>query len=609
MDIMKHVKVQDLERIYAAQSHSSLNSHMIATSICRNKSKGDSSSAEEEVIAISSESASPITSIESGEQGLASVGQNAAVSSFRGSSTEHLKDNTPAEEIISDAFRIQESTSGGNGTNSAPKDPDTSKTHLRNRNGGNDQEDSDELIRTTLHFKSGLSLRIPTRSESDKKVVQNAGKKKDRPKEKASASLSTSVIAESEQSNEVHQHVSFGALKAVPPTTNSIDEAKRKNAQRITNAKQSAARAMMASSSHASSVRLLKNLRFVFNSASEFNDVKAQSQPARDSQKSVEEESIVLTIDPSYLSEGAGMQFFNDVENVVETELRKIKSSSTIKCKYLSDDFLIQKGNGGNDDRLPRWLRPFLQSSDSGVPLVLVLLAQVEYSIMQSYRQQKGATEPSGDKNDPSLASKDDSKNDGEKALPEHTTSPDTAHVPMAEASKKQEAADVALSVPQCLKPLPSNFDCSFISSVFEAYKKLKGQNLLTKPVAVPSFPMSSLCVQDFLLVPVEQALKVLSLDAKSIVTNHENINRIISKWNNIIDAAHKIVNSTKSSGKDEVSESTSDHEVVKLFQDEILTTKKKKKKKKKKVSFNFWKLRVDESHGVLQSLACVEVI
>jgi hypothetical protein len=179
----------------------------------------------------------------------------------------------------------------------------------------------------------------------------------------------------------------------------------------------------------------------------------------------------------------------------------------------------------------------------------------------------------------------------------------------MAEASKKQEAADVALSVPQCLKPLPSNFDCSFISSVFEAYKKLKGQNLLTKPVAVPSFPMSSLCVQDFLLVPVEQALKVLSLDAKSIVTNHENINRIISKWNNIFDAAHKIVNSTKSSGKDEVSESTSDHEVVKLFQDEILTTKKKKKKKKKKVSFNFWKLRVDESHGVLQSLACVEVI
>ncbi len=654
--IMKQVNLQGLERIYASTEEVDVDQ----IDMCGNASgggRGDASSAcgEEKVIASANVMLASSPSAQTSHQDTANASStdrdegprgdtsSASTSSTSSASVEDSdRVNVVEERLISDAFRIQgesEPTTNTTHTSTATttkttidkkhdndpllsdRDEDVDETYqyqhaqkISDSDSSANQEklnkEKSELIRTTsttttLHFKSGLSLLIPTRFESDKKVVQNANSATSRAAAAApvttasSAALSSTPVCEDE--NEVHQRVSFGALQAAPTasataTTSSfttkksstMNESKRKNAQRITDAKQSAARAMMASSmstpksmptmtnSNASSVRLFKNLRLAFPSSSKFNveNASAEGKSELVLPSSVEEESIVLTIDPTYLLDGEGMQFLNDMENIINTALRSSStSSSEAKYKFLNDEFLIQdrKVVKTEDSRIPKWLNQVLrqnpESDEMDIPLVLVLLAQVENSILQSYRQQNGMEKASA-------------PNGGHEAVVTEST------------LKNEEVSSVGgFILPQCLDSQPpSSSDHSFISSVFEAYKRLKVQNNLRKAVDLPSFPsLPSMVVQDFILTPLEHVMVNydVKVDADSNTrsdgtpngSNHHCIQGIVSKWNSIIDAAHEILEA----GSNHESLDASDHEVVKLFQDEVLTTKKNKKKKKKK--------------------------
>ena len=655
MDIMKHLEVKDLDTIYTgaepSRSRASPATKMVAdakimsASSCRSSSRdeferdsGMDREGEDKVVSSEcSETARPARASTDRSAPATATDTSTDTATSNTTSSTNMEDvdaTVPSKDIVSDAYRIQDSFSKAE-PQRAPVNPVTSASQRKDKDDADANTDADgpDSIRTTLHFKSGLSLRIPTRSESDKKVAQNAvtGTATGKNARSASSSAPTTFTEKSssptyaptsDQANEVHQHVSFGALTAAAPSqTSSIQkdcEVKRMNAQRITNAKKSAARAMTASLTPASTstlasaspspptMRLMKNLRFMFQSSSGFhcngngsgNEPKIQKASQGNSQ-SIEEESIALTIDPSYLSEKSGMQFINDVESIVEAEFRKMKGSNATgnvtKCKYLRDDFLIRDNhNGGKDEKLPQWLRLFLRDSKSEIPLVLVLLAQIEYSIILSCKKQ---TQKRGKQNnlsvDSSPATRHESKDDSKEASIEHKSSSNAYQEPNLESTKGAGTTDAPLDVPQCLKPLSSNLEYSFISGILDAYKKLQSRNRITKPLKIPSFPMLTLCAQDFLLVPLDQAMTVMPLDAKTKnTTTHENLIRFTSKWNNIIDVAQKIVDSTNSRKKQEAADCTSDNEVVKLFQDEVLTKKnpkkKKKNKKKKKVSLVF---------------------
>ena len=611
MDILKQVKVRDLDRVYA-QGHSCA----ITGVSSRYCTEGESSLATEENDAIISETGSTTRSRSNSPVSTTHISSATVSQANTSSCTNNDNDDDDftlsiglpldpvKEEIVSTAFRIQgqgedNSTSPSSCTLSgenqechenAPKteeqvediDADTDVGAYADA----DVDTGGETIQTTLHFKSGLSLPISTRSESDKILAQAT--KKDRhassnttpSKSSTSSSQTAKETTFQSNSNEVDQQVSFGALKGIQvqvPVKNdssSLSEEKKKNAQRITDAKQSAARAMLASSNHASTVRLLKNLRFAFPTAIDFHNANAQKPST-----STYEESICLTIDPSYLSEQSGMQFLNDVENIVDFELRKLKSShantnmntstrksaNIVKCKYLSDDFRIQVGDE-NPRSVPQWLIPYLHSPDSDVPLVLILLARIEQSIMQQKKSNK---------------STNDNSASGAALTPQANDAPlnELKSDPKIESSNPSTETDVKIQVPLCLKStrmqLTSNQ--SFLSDIFVSYKRLKEQKKLTNIVTLSPPLGKSLRVQDILFVPVEQAL---SASKFSHAVDQENLKNFISKWNNIIDTAHQIVHSTE---KIDNSLSKSDHEVVKLFADEVLTSKKKKKKKKKK--------------------------
>jgi len=619
MDILKQVKVQDLERIYAAQS-SSRSSNMTASLCTEEQGEGGSGGPLNHKVgrdAARGFAATASTSVHANanadDADVDHTADQAAIAMDR--TNEDKPKSGPregkaaaVEEIVSTALRIQDS----NGNDESIHAP------MANENA---KEDNEPVL--TLHFKSGLCLPISTQSQSNKKVIENAnaGKAKES-SQMPSPNPNTSApgAPDSEKSNEVHKHLSFRALQTTVPTTpttttttpapatpDSDVQTKRNNAQRIAEAKQSAARAMLASSNQGSSSRrLLKNLRFAFSSARDFHHVKGgqASFPALG-----QEDSVVLTFDPLYLSEQSGMQFLSDVESVIESELKKVSSSSVTRCKFLSGDFRIQ-GDQDDDDGgkgkgkgkgLPHWLRPFLQTPESDVSLVLILLARIEQSIVQSYRQQQHDVDvdvnlvtpprsPSRDSADDSNAGDHFMTPCGEIDDIVSTDQQDTeAQVKGVDADVLQKLEVVLL--PQCLGPMPSNGknDKSYLSDIFKSCERLKGQNQLTNSVNIPSLPISRMRVQDLLLVPAEQVSLVYSSDMDSVESKEELMDQFISKWNNVINAAHGIVNSTTLGKKGMEPKSTGDEhdDIVELFADDTSNrnnTKKKKKKKKKKV-------------------------
>ncbi len=683
----KSVTVKDLEQTYASNTRGEPTTSCSSSSIDPSAATGKKESMQrsDEMTPV------PVTGAEESQVESRSQSHQDTEESTSGPAKD---ENIPPESVVSTAFRIQPSKEDASPDNLPNEQGENAYDNANNGNEDDEPESTSTTTTTTLHFKSGLSLPISTQSVSNKKVIANAGKtscpgvssnvnvnatanssssnmKQDSSLPPSSSSSNRDPAGDERRGNDVHQSLNFSALSTntnantttsttsinnnnnvagTPTSSNNDDQAlqlaaKKRDAQRmIAESKKSASRAMMMTSSQASTSRLLKNLRVVFDSASQFtedesgNGNKANAKAnanAKDVVKNNKDGSTtVLTLDPSYLHERSGMQFLNDVESVIECELRKINRAE--QCRFLTDNFRIQgeqqqqgkKNHNDNQEGTPQWLRPFLQSEDSEVALVLVLLAKIENSIVSSYEkyqqklkgkhsistslssssqqhrsEQMTAKCPITETEDNKVASSTTQKSEQSN---DRSTVP---LIPVNESSKtvddddllKSDSGEVKPATVQCLHMSDSDADKimtqSFLANVFKTYKRYDGHKDIEDVSSIPHIATSPLRIQDLLLVPAERLPCVSSVDSKTITTlgKGEYINEVITKWNSIITLAKKLVDnasSTEAAVASTVAKSSdSIDEVVELFADEVIkvsTKSKKKKKKKKKVSTHF---------------------
>jgi hypothetical protein len=302
---------------------------------------------------------------------------------------------------------------------------------------------------TTLHFKSGLSLTISTESESNKKVIASAGKKRNTP-----SSLPTLPKLESgnnkeqshqqqQEGNDVDRVLHFSALttsnnneeqssmqslsknKTATATTQveNQDAQRKEKAQRIAQSKMSASRAMSTqlpalpqstkcteqSPSSPSSLspcrteaegNLLQHVCLVFTSAlgimntekSKNSKKKKNTSNSNRIGSSQDSEQIeLLTVDPLYLrKESSGLQFLDDADSIIEAELKNLGTSSdhsndSSKPRFLSGTLRINDDHKSESTCSPNWFSHFTDSEESCIPVSLILLAKIEQSIRESY--------------------------------------------------------------------------------------------------------------------------------------------------------------------------------------------------------------------------------
>ncbi len=229
---------------------------------------------------------------------------------------------------------------------------------------------------TTLHFKSGISLTIPSQTESSKKVIANAGKinvpstsTKNLPvlpkleSYHSSATTSSNKVLKNVPSDEVDSLPHFGALKMKETSSGDPSEKKKNYSSLIAESKKAAARAMSLQNSNSSSTttttisttstaaskareNLFHNICLVFTSAmglinnpngtNKHHHQQQQQQqhnalPDSNTQTTVsktynDEHIELLTMDPMYLKkESSGdIKFLSDADYIIDYELNKV---------------------------------------------------------------------------------------------------------------------------------------------------------------------------------------------------------------------------------------------------------------------------------------------
>jgi len=309
------------------------------------------------------------------------------------SKDEVVEETPPVEEIPSTAFIIRPNN-----------DHDEEKCELAD-------EIQDEPLRTTLHFNSGLRLPVSSTSELNKIALASSAKILTS-NTREFKSKASPVIPEREGepgkssvgSDDVHQKLNFSALSiGTKPLSQScaslsggtsVDK-KQKHKERISRSKLSASRAMqstlLASDKETANVgsKLLQHVRLVFTSA--LSVVKHTLIEGVNSDK---EGIEVLTLDPCYLqnkSEG-GLNFFDDAQCIidsqnVESEFLGRSADGSNTGNFLDNGDLIRQNDDGTKVSWPEWLLPVTESKDPSTHLLLILLAKIELSIQDSYKQ------------------------------------------------------------------------------------------------------------------------------------------------------------------------------------------------------------------------------
>jgi len=280
-------------------------------------------------------------------------------------SQEEVHSISSSPKSKSDVFRIKESLDTRKATTSKGTVDDLKLS-----------ERDDQSIITTLHFKSGLSLPVSTKSQSNMKVIANASKCDDKRSVTSIPSRKTSSNSVNDESNEVHKHVNFDALNNLRPDSNQ--RGKETCSQIISNSKHSAAQAMMSSPILTASMRFMNNIRVVYRGASNFSHIDSENQKLGTILK--ESDDIIVTFDPSYLSEQSGMMFLDDLERIIMSELRK--SSTDGSFIFLHNEFGREEDTTNS---LPAALKPIIESGNPEISLLLILAARVEDSIRNSY--------------------------------------------------------------------------------------------------------------------------------------------------------------------------------------------------------------------------------
>jgi hypothetical protein len=388
-----------------------------------------------------------------------------------------------------------------------------------------------------MHFKSGLSLPISTKSQSSMKVIANASKCDDN-SSMTYTPCRTSISSNNEaddETNEVHKHVKFDALKILRP--DSFERQRKESSHVISNSKHSAAQAMMASSSLVASRRLVSNIRLVYQAASNFshNDgtLNEKSGPIL-----YDSDDVIVTFDPTYLSEQSGMLFLDDMECIIRSEL--LKSSNDSSFIFLDNE--IQR----SDDKamaVPTLLKPFVESSNTEISLLLILAATVEDSI----RISRGSSSKTG-----------------------------------LQGNYEFAKDDISQPRLQCFRSQRHDIYYSLLSDVFSSYMYLEGKDMLRSTISLPSMHIDSIRIQDLLFVPLDKITVVSASEIDPAMCTTGKVGQLIAKWNHVINYSCQLDFTQGDS-----SISATDQEVVELFADDILKNKpthSKKKKKNKKV-------------------------
>lgn len=323
---------------------------------------------------------------------------------------------------------------------------------------------------TTIHFETGIKITIPHNSQANKKVIANVNQGKKAATSLVPSNSSTDATVEQAPTNEVHQHVEFGALK-----NNS-------SSSTITESKKFANRAMKESSYRSSSSTIQKNLRFVFSASQKFS---------RTNSNSTNKESLLLTLDPAYLSNG---QFLDDAENIIETRCGS-------KYSFLSEEFRIQ---GEDNDPSLHWFCQCLDSEGKETSFVVLLLARIEQAILETYRSHKGMKRV------------------------------------------KKENLPSYLKVKLCSKVI--------LTELFKMKKSLLEYNLLGYEVDIPHFSIKPIQVQDLLMVPCDKLYATYNPDLKTPPSS-DPVDALVFKWNRVITAAEEVVNKSRPPTDNEVME------------------------------------------------------
>jgi DNA polymerase sigma len=429
----------------------------------------------------------------------------------------------------SDAFIIKES-------------PESRKFHTSKEPNDDIQttEREHQPVVTTLHFKSGLSLPISTKSQTSMKVIANASKSDENKTMPciASRKCTSFIKGIDNDTNEVHKHVNFDALNNL--RSDSCQREMKSSSQIISNSKHSAAQAMMASSILSASRRLASNIRLVYQAASNFSHNDTQNENT--SSILYEPDDVIVTFDPSYLSEQSGRLFLDDLERVIRSGLTN--SSKEDPFIFSGHETHINDDNASSP--LPNLLKPFIESSNNEVSLLFILAARVEDSIRNSYRLNsrkslQGSLELAGDISQPSF---------------------------------------------QCHETEGFSKYFSLLCDVYKCYQHLEEKEMLKTIVNLETLDIDSIHLQELLFVPLDRISIVSKSVLDKIIRTDEKIRQLAAKWNNVITFASQLV-----FPRGNTSISAAEQEVVELFADDVLKNKptnSKRKKKNKKVCFNF---------------------
>ena len=109
------------------------------------------------------------------------------------------------------------------------------------------------------------------------------------------------------------------------------------------------------------------------------------------------EQIELLTIDPLYLDKKSqnGLEFLNDADQIIDSELKKLQTydeGSSLHARLFLSGSSSQRENNGNSQChsgafqfQPIWFTHFIESDDTPIPVIIVLLARIEQSIRNSY--------------------------------------------------------------------------------------------------------------------------------------------------------------------------------------------------------------------------------
>ena len=541
---------------------------------------------------------------------------NAPLKSSTTMATEEQLPSSPpkemeGEEFASTAFRIPKQGGVDGAMDGAAvrlalaNEASGTKTYDEEANS----EEAEPLLTTTLHFESGLSLPISTKSVSNKKVIATKGKRKESssifPLQQSLSSSSSDKP--SREGNDVHNHMIFSALDV--STSQSADKEDDSTSSKPNS------NSTIASNPHSFEDDFFGHVRVAFTEAIKTSKGGKANEKKQNQKGGVE----FLTLDPEFLNqrgEDDSLKFLRDVDNIIGCEMKKLKQGTAdggISNVRERGYFLKDRIQGShtdeaqNGDGVPEWMLPFINSRDRPIRLLLILLARIEQAIRNSHKQHiqehlsgKGmkckdaldkhrlvetlSSSPSRKKEDEQSST----RNDGKQHLEISSTSEEVCKPIILTSKNNPQLSTILTEVFNTWKGLHlrKEKDDIIISKIRDLFRShLTGKRLKA---------LSFLSAEDLVLVPLSS---VCTIKDKGDTSSGAHVEEVVTEWNKILKTVFK--EAKKDFNQLEWKDLSGWHEAnvhvdeIDMFDDSLFANddvkkpgngKKKKKKKKKKV-------------------------